>query len=339
MKRRVTSTDVAKEAGVSRATVSYILNNVKGISIKEETRKKVLEAANKLGYHPDSMAQALKTNRSMSIGVVSKRKISEQRFVQVLSGIKDELIKNKYSITLCSEEMDDRGIPEYYSFYKSKKIDGIIFLSYQEEIDQQELNKTINDVKKEQIPTVFADYHIYDPSVNCIDINYFHGAYIAAQHLIERAYEKIILLIPDIDSEQEKQRLKGVKKATGEAGNVTLEIVKVGVSGQIDHEKILEVLAKSNKHTALIGAWHQIAFKTLYEANKNRINIPDDVAIISLAGAGFATYSYPKLTTCDLPLYELGKKSAMTLLETLNESSNMPVNMLLPCRLTERDSC
>ncbi|WP_170311474.1 LacI family DNA-binding transcriptional regulator [Vallitalea okinawensis] len=339
MKKRVTSTDVAKEAGVSRATVSYILNDVKGISIKEETKKKVLKAANKLGYHPDSMAQALKTNKSMAIGVVSKRKISEQRFIHVLSGIKDELSKHKYSITLCSEEVDARGMPEYYSFYKSKKIDGIIFLSYQEGIDREELKIVTQMIQKEQIPTVFADYHMYDPSINCIDINYYHGAYIATQHVIEKGYNNLILLLPHVVSEQEKQRLKGVKKAVDDAKNTLLEIVRIHADVCTECEKIFDSIKQSNQRTAIIGAWHKFAFETLYETNKNKILVPEDVAVISLAGSSFASYSYPRLTTCDLPLYELGKKSAMTLLETLTEPSTMPVNMSLPCSLTERDSC
>ena len=117
------------------------MNNVKGVKIKPETRDKVNEAARKLGYHPESTARALKTKRSMSIGIVSRRDVSEGRFMNVLRGIKAVLDRHKYSILLCSDELNSRGYPEYYSYYNEKKIDGVILLSHIESINKKEIEK------------------------------------------------------------------------------------------------------------------------------------------------------------------------------------------------------
>lgn len=338
MKKMVTSSDVAREAGVSRATVSYILNNTQGVRISEETRQRVLDAAKKLGYHLDLNAQALKTNRSMSIGVVSRRNITESRFTNVLAGIKDVLSKEKYSIMICSDETDELGYPEYYRLYRQKKIDGIIFISYQEQLVIEKADKRAELMLKEQIPCVFADYHLKNPMVNCVDINYFHGAYIAAMYLIDKGHKKIAFLVPDLDTEQERQRTEGVRKAAEEADGVELYIYNAGKSGREFSDNIIKVLNDRGKYTALITAWGSMGAKTLYHTSRMKIDVPGEVAVISLAGDSAARFTYPKLSTCELPLYELGVRSARILIDNINKFG-MPVSMMLPCSLNIQDSC
>lgn len=338
MKKRITSVDVAKEAGVSRATVSYILNNTEGARISDLTRDKVLKAAQKLGYHLDINAQALKTNRSMSIGVVSRRDVTESRFVNVLGGIKEVLGKEKYSILLCSDEKDSRGYPEYLSLYHSKKIDGIIFISYQEQLEIEHAEERASLMIKEQIPCVFADYHLQDPMVNGVDINYYHGAYIATRYLIDKGHKSIAFLMPEINTEQERQRLDGVKKAVSEAEAVELILYSAGEKEEIFSNNIVNMLEDRNKYTSIITAWGKMAAITLYHTNRMKISVPQEVAIISLAGDNAAKYTYPRLSTSELPLYELGLKCAQSLIDGINKPE-MPVNLKLPCKLQIRDSC
>lgn len=338
MKKRATSADVAKEAGVSRATVSYIVNNTEGARISDETRGRVLEAAKKLGYHLDINAQALKTNRSMSIGVVSRRDITESRFTNVLGGIKDVLVREKYSILLCSDEKDEMGYPEYLRLYHSKKIDGIIFISYQEQLAIEHADERAVSMLKEQIPCVFADYHLQNPMVNGVDINYFHGAYIATRYLIEQGHKRIGFLMPEMNSEQERQRLEGVKRAIAEADGAELKPYSAGESEADFPSNIVNVLQDRDQYTAVIAAWGKIAAMTLYHTNQMKINVPEEVAVISLAGDYAAIYTYPKLSTCELPLYELGAKSAQILIDDIHKPG-MPVSLKLPCRLNIQDSC
>lgn len=337
VKKNITSSDVAREAGVSRATVSYILNNTPGARISDETRTKVLEVAKRLGYHLDFNARALKTSRSMSIAVVSRRSIEEPRFTKVLSGVKNVLSKEKYSIVICSDYKDENGYPEYYSLYRSKKIDGIIFVSYQEQLEDEKAAQNYDILAKEGIPCVFADYHIDAPMINCVDINYFHGAYIAASHIIEKGHKKIGFLLPDCNTVQEQQRLAGVNRAVEEAGDVELFIYSTGRGREEQENSIVEILENRKNYTALIGAWGGLSAKVLYYTNKLNISVPNDLAVISLAGEAAAEYTFPKLTTCKLPLYEMGVKSAQILLDSL-DNEILPVNMKLPCSINIRES-
>ncbi len=339
MKKRVTSSDVAKEAGVSRATVSYILNNTEGSRISRETRQKVIKAAKKLGYHMDINAQAMKTNRSMSIGVVSRRRISESRFTNILGGIKEVLSQKKYSILLCSDEVDEMGIPEYYRLYRSKKIDGIIFISYQEQIVIEQADERADRMLKEQIPCVFADYHLKNPIINCVDINYFHGAYIATKHLLDKGYKRVAFLVPDLDTEQERQRICGVEKAVEEAINASLTVNKVAMENGGVSKEIINVLESKEEFDSIILAWTSMAAAALYQANRLKIRVPEEIAVISLAYENAAQYTFPHLTGCGLPLFEIGQKSAEILIEQINGNNDMPVTIALPCRLKIGESC
>lgn len=336
MKRTITSEDVAKEAGVSRATVSYVLNNVKGVKIKPETRKRVLEAARKLNYYPNSIARALKTDRSMSVGVVSRRDIADDRFSKVLRGIKDSLKTNKYSITLCRYEKDINGNREYINYFLAKKIDGVILLSAEEELSQDIIQNLISY----QVPTVLADYHDSNKDINSININYYHGGYTATHYLIEQGYENILYFAPAIDIPQERERLKGVKTAIAESDNKINKFKEliIGKDGAEYINSINTMLEESRGYTAVIVSWINVAYKVLSEAIKININIPEDLAVISLAGTHYAELSYPRLTTCDLPLYDLGYRSGEVLIDTINNAESKTVEESLPCKLIRRKS-
>lgn len=335
--KRVTSMDVAREAGVSRATVSYILNNVQSVSIKDSTKKKVIEAAKKLGYYPDSMAVALKTNKAMSIGIVSRRNVSELRYVKFLDGVKSAL-EEKYSIILCSDHTDDFGYPEYYSYYKRKKIDGILFLSYHEHISEEKIDDYIRMSTSENIPIVFADYHLNNPMVNCVDINYYHGAYMAANYLMNKGHRRIVYLTPDFNTKQEEQRIKGIEDAVKEHEEVTLIRKDILTSNEEEKEAIVDVLNNRDEYTAIITSWTKMAYTVLYQAQRLKIDIPEDISVIALAGSNFDEYTYPRLSTCNLPLYSLGQKSAKRLMEMLEDTNTLPLNITLPCEINERDS-
>lgn len=340
MKKRVSSKDVAREAGVSRATVSYVLNNVEDVKIKAETRERVVKAARKLGYHPHSIARALKTDKSMSVGVVSRRNIAEDRFSRVLRGIKDALKKHKYSITLCSDQIEDNGNPEYLNYYLSKRIDGIILLSAEEVLDDKSVQKLISL----KIPAVMVDYHIKNNNINCVDIDYFHGGYITTSYIIGQGYNRMIYFAPAIDIPQEKERLRGVRTAIKENDNRSLQYREV-ITGEtgLDYGNQVKPLLENNiqigetGQTALVVSWVNVAYKVLSEAARLRMKVPEDLAVISLAGSLYARLSYPRLSTSDLPLYELGYRSGKILIESINEKKE-PISESIPCKLNIRES-
>lgn len=335
MNKKVTSTDVARAAGVSRATVSYVLNHVEGVPFKETTKEKVLESAKRLGYFPNNTAQALKTNKSMSVGLVTRRKIDEHRFVQIAGAIQPMLAKAGYNVLFCSDEKGKDGFYEYYRLYKTKKVDGLIFIAHQELMRFEALEERIELIQKDQIPSVFVDYHLEQPQLNSVDIDYFNGAYKITQKLIKKGHSTIAFLYPGVTSEQESQRIKGVQKAVDEAEQVKLVVVELNTS-EFDFQKTVHKLVMDDGVSAIIAAWVHIGFKVLYEANVLGIKIPDQLAVAALASNGFETLCYPKLSTTDLPLHEVGEIAAQMLLDAMERKSVR--NIKIDCNVVERES-
>lgn len=339
MKKRVSSQDVATEAGVSRAMVSYVLNDVKHVKIKDETRQRIIEAADKLGYHPDSIARAMKTNKSMSIGVVSRKGITEERFFNVLGGIQDILKKHDYNMLITSNTMDHRGYPEYYRLYKSKRIDGILFLSDHETLDQ----KTTDLVTEDKIPSVFMDYHSdLKDKFHTVDIDYASGAEKATTYALEQGYRKIVFITPESTIDQNRLRKKGVKEAIKlyeKQHNTTIEYQTLSLGGDksLYQERISQYTKDLLKDTLIITAWiahGYLLLQQIYEQNKD----PKDYGILALAGNDFANMTYPRLTTCDLPLRQIGKESTEMLLSIINQEVITDKNRAIPCQLNVRDS-
>ncbi len=126
-KGSISSRDVAREAGVSQATVSYVLNNTPGVRIKHETRQAVLDAMAKLNYHPNHIARGMKLSKSMSIGVVTDRNVTNFYFMKTLEGIKDGTQSHNYSITLLFNKAGNASELEFIKYYSSYRLDGIIF--------------------------------------------------------------------------------------------------------------------------------------------------------------------------------------------------------------------
>lgn len=337
--KRISSIDVAKQAGVSRATVSYVLNNTKDVKIKPETREKVLEAAAKLGYQPNSIARAMKTKKSTCIGVVSKRKISQHRLVKVLSGIKEILDQHGYSILLSSNHTMENGRPEFVNQYFQGKIDGVILISEMEGVTQSDIDQITKEIIENHIPSVFVDYHINNPNLFCVDIDYYSGGFLAVNYAIEKGYKKIIYLDPMTNSLQESERIHGVTAALNEIDNckINIEFINIGTIEEECIYKIKKILKCIKKDTIIIASWTVTGFLVLNAANSMKISIPDKLGVIALGESSFVEYSFPSLTTTDLPLHDIGKKSGELILEQITKNSK-PQNIKFHCKLLKHDS-
>jgi LacI family transcriptional regulator len=334
LNKKISSKDVAKEAGVSRTTVSYVLNNTDGVKIRPETRQIVLETAKRLGYFGNSIARSMKTGKVMSIGIVSKWNVTHQRFAEVLNGIKSITSQNNFSITLCSDTMDDNGVPEFLNYYFGKKIDGIILLSAGEQLDLS----IVETIVSKNIPSVFVGYDLENFNLNCINIDYYQGAYSATEQLLKKGSNKIIALLHEIKSNQEVTRLKGIEAAINDWNNNSIKLKSIFLTAEDNNSEVIKnILINRDDFTGIIASWRSTAFTTLYYANTLNIKIPSELSVISLDGSEFADYSFPKLSTSDLPLYEIGEKSASALINTINGLKD-PVNLTVSCSLNLRES-
>lgn len=208
MRKRTTLKDVAQEAGVTAATVSYVINNTPGQSIRPETRRRVLQAARRLNYMPNAHARTLRSRNVPCVGVVLRRNLSVPRFSQMAYGIQTRLEEDDYNVLLLGNRTDALGHADYASAYLAGRVGGIIFIGIENEGPDAESLKVLSD---ESAPLVVFDCQQQADTYSTVDLDYRSGARLITSRVLERGCRRVIYLRPQIDTAQERLREQGVR--------------------------------------------------------------------------------------------------------------------------------
>lgn len=208
MRRRTTLKDVAQEAGVTAATVSYVINNTPGQSIRPETRRRVLQAARNLNYMPNAHARTLRSRTIPCVGVVLRRNLSVPRFSQMAYGIQTRLEEEDYNVLLLGNKTDALGHADYASAYLAGRVGGIIFIGIENKGPDAESLQLLTD---ESAPLVVFDCQQQADTYSTVDLDYRGGARLITSRIIERGCRRVVYLRPRIDTAQERLRELGVR--------------------------------------------------------------------------------------------------------------------------------
>lgn len=332
-KKSVSSRDVAREAGVSQATVSYILNDVKNVKIKPETRDAVLKAVKRLNYQPNEMARSMKLGKPMSIGVVTDRNVTNFYFMKTLEGIRDGIQKNDYSVTLLFNKPDDIAEADYIRFYKSNRLGGIIF-AFASINDEMMNYLTANEIPFVKVDSVQSPMDIYQV---CTD----HLSHIPA--VIEYFLAKGIKRIGYVGRASLKRpdsRLEVFKDAMSRNDlEIDDDFIVTGNYGD-EKEKISAInklLSSKKRPDALLAGTPRTGIISLGCALSLNIKVPEELRIITLGSSNFFSITYPAMTAVELPLYEMGFRSAEVLLERM-KGNEIQKTTILPAEIVIRDS-
>lgn len=215
MGARATLKDVAKEAGVTSATVSYVINNAPGQTIRPETRERVLAAVAKLKYAPNAHARTLRKHSSPCIGLVIRKNLSVPRYGQMAYGVQVKLESEGYNVLLFSNNEDYMGYADYLAAYLAERLSGIIFLGIENKGPDA---KSLKILAEEHAPLVVFDTHCNADTYSTVDLDYCGGAHLITKRVLESGCKKVLYMRPDIDTAQERLREQGVKEACDEAG-------------------------------------------------------------------------------------------------------------------------
>jgi LacI family transcriptional regulator, repressor for deo operon, udp, cdd, tsx, nupC, and nupG len=330
--KKISSRDVAREAGVSQATVSYILNNVKNVRIKPETRAAVLEAVKRLNYHPNEIARGMKLKRSMSIGVVTDRNVTNFNFMKTLEGIRDGIQKNNYSITLLFNKPDDMADAEFIRYYNSNRLDGIIFAfaSIDDEIADYLTSKGIPFVK---VDAVQSNRDVYEV---CTDhLSHIPGV---IEYFMSKGIKSIGYAGPS-PTRISDSRLEAFREAMAHKGLIVGDDL-ISTSDFDDDEMFAAIkrLLSSNKRPgALLAGSPRFGLLSVKCAMSLNIKVPDELKIIALGTSNFFNISYPSLSAVEMPLYEMGFRAAEMLFDRMI-GNEVQKSVVLPSELVLRDS-
>jgi LacI family transcriptional regulator, galactose operon repressor len=325
--KRVTQKEVARSAGVSRATVSYVLSDAKGtqVSISRATRERVLKAASDLGYEPDASAQSLRSGKSRTIGVLVPD-MNNPHYWQLLSGIEREAHANGYTVLtfhsglIKSEE--DVGLREL----ARRKIDGLILISSfpptwpQTMSSLGALHRPVVDLSNVESPfdRVVSDYRV--------------GTHQLMEYLIDLGHRRVGFVYGVATPEVGLDRLDPYREALQAHGirpDPSL-IVECGTSIGEGHTATLSLLRRRDRPTAIIAINDLLALAALRAAADCGLSVPADVSIAGFDDIPFSSFLTPRLTSVHRDTESVGEHAVRLLLERM-------ANAQLP-RRTERVS-
>lgn len=299
-KESVTIYDVAREAGVSMATVSRVVNG--NPNVKDKTRQKVLGVIERLDYRPNAVARGLASKRTTTIGVVIPT-IANAYYATLAKGINDIADMYDYNIILTSSDESDEKAVQVIQSLLSKQIDGIIYMG-------DRLSTTLRDVfKQHRIPVVLAGTLDTTGELPSVNVDYEQAAQ-EVTTLLAATHDTIALVTGPLTEEvSEKFRLKGYKaglKAKNKPFSEDL-VFECSYSYQAGFDIADRILASGA--TAAYVIEDQIAAGLLNALHEKGVRVPEDFEIVAARGTQITQYTYPNLTHIHQPIYDIGAVS------------------------------
>jgi LacI family transcriptional regulator len=334
--KRATSFDVAKLAGVSRTTVSLVLNQVPGVSIGEAARQRVLDAARQLNYHPNAAGRKLVSGKSRTLGLVLRQN-PEQVFadaflVQVVLGVEQAAAEQGFHVLLKPVEPHDHE--GYTRLIRENFVDGIILSGPR--ADDLEILKLRHD----GFPIVMLG-QLPESDIPFVDINAFDGAATAVSHLIDQGHKRIAMITnAPLQYTSAQQRRAGYEKALLQAGiPLVCDLVREGnFTPASGFAAMSELLSVSPRPTAVFVASDVVAMGAIQAIKKARVSIPKELAVVGFDDVPLAEYYDPPLTTVRLPAYGLGWAAGDLLVRIIQGDDSEQNGIFLESELIVRAS-
>ena len=326
----ITIYDVAREAGVSDATVSRVFNNKD--NVREATRQRVRDAADKLGYVANLQARSLAGGKSNIIGLLVPG-LDTTYIGEVVRGIDHELAKANYELMLYTTRRRDGA--EYLKYIANSLSEGLLLVV-------PLLSQTyLKALKNLNYPYVLIDEVDESGNSFSVDATNRQGAYDATQYLLELGHRRIgfITGIPSLSTS--KERLEGYKAALREYDVTVLpELITYGDYLQPSgYEQAQNLLNLATRPTAIFASNDRMALGALDAIREQNLQIPDDISVIGFDDIPQASATHPKLTTVNQSLEKMGRIGVQMLLEQIENPERPPRRITLATELIIRDSC
>ena len=317
----ITIKDIAKALGLSTSTVSRALRDSHEIS--PETKRIVLEYAEKNNYQPNPIALSLKERRSRSIGVIVCE-IANSYFSQVINGIESIAYDNGYNVIIAqSRESFEREILNL-QYLTSRSIDGLIISVSTESKDFSYLK----ELHQKKMPIVFVDRIVDEIETHKVIADNYNGAYNATLHLIECGYKRIAAITTPSSLSISRERLAGYKAALIDNGfEVNDELIKYCQHGGMIFSEVQDVMNEllelENKPDAVFAAADKLTTNCLRIFKAKGISVPADIVLMGFSNPDLAELIQPPLSVIRQPAFEMGEVAMKLLLQVIE--SKRPV--------------
>ncbi|MBI1280677.1 MAG: LacI family DNA-binding transcriptional regulator [Anaerolineaceae bacterium] len=333
--KRPTQVDVAKLAGVSRATVSYVLNDLTDgyVSITEETRQRVLKAVEQLGYQPDAMAQSLRSGTTNTIGLLIPD-MHNPHYWQIAYGVEQEVRSKGFDVMLMSASLNPDHELHSVQTLARRRIDGLILLL----TFFDHVHKEIEHLVQQRKPVVLIGT---SPSKTDIARTSFkEGAVEVMKHLLELGHRRIGLIygVGTVYPDQGTDRLIAYRQGLQSMGLTTDEslIQYCGTTIDEGYKAATNLIDQQLPPTAIIVINDMLAIGVMRAINERHLNIPDDVSIVSFDDIEVAAYLNPPLTTVRVDGEALGRAASQLIFKRLENPTLPPQEIFIPSQLIIR---
>jgi LacI family repressor for deo operon, udp, cdd, tsx, nupC, and nupG len=337
-RRRITSYDVARRAGVSQTTVSLVLNRVAAANISDETRRRVVAAAEQLGYIPDAAAQALVRGRTRIIGVVVTT-LDDPFIGALVQAIESAAHDRGYVVILTSyNDIPEREIAAA-EMLQSRRVDGVIVTSsrtgalYGGRLEQPRPPVVlINSLAQRSDGPFFS-----------VGVDNRHGGYMATSHLIQKGHRRIAYVASPPDRNDNTERMAGYRQALAEALIPLDPSLLVPGTGDIPGgQQALPVLMSRGEPPSAVFCYNDMTAIGLIDAARRMgLSIPQELAVVGFDDIAFAQLCHPSLTTIAQPIAELGRRAVERMLVLLSEDAHSAApgrNVTIEGQLVVRES-
>lgn len=335
MKNKVTMKDVAIQAGVSAATVSYVLNGKDNVT--EDTKKRVFDAISALDYVPDLSARSLTAGSSKLIGVVvpqteqGSRLMFENNFYsEILGSIEYCARQSGYHVLISATDTNEK----YLTLAKERNLDGIIVIGIYPNDFYQEL-------KKSNIPIVLVDSYCNDHYYHSLRIDDAYGSYLATKHVLEKGHRRLAFFSGEIkENGVMKKRLQGFRDALEEQG-ILFDPAYV-FEGKIDYEDGIELanrLCDSGlPATAVVAAADILAISAMKAFYERGLRVPDDISVMGFDDLQISKYLTPGLSTVRQNISRKGERAMELLVNSIEDPKLTKQEEIMPVSVMERGS-
>ncbi|GAA0291458.1 LacI family transcriptional regulator [Gracilibacillus halotolerans] len=327
----VTIYDVAREANVSMATVSRVVNG--NPNVKPATRKKVLNTIERLGYRPNAVARGLASKRTTTVGVIIPD-ISSIFFSELARGIDDIATMYKYNIILSNSDQNKEKELRLINNMFEKQVDGLIYMGagITEEHVQQ--------FKTSSVPVALAATIDPTDAIPSVNIDYEKAAYEATTLLIENGTNHPIYVSEEGDSPVNSKKLDGFKQAVVDANQELNEdyIIHTKLNYKSGEEAAKKIVEMGNYPKAIFAASDELALGIIHGLQDHGVDVPNDVEVVGFDNTRLATMVRPTLTTVVQPMYDIGAVAMRLLTKFMNKETVDDQNVILPHQIMRRNS-
>lgn len=328
--------DIAQQAGVSTALVSYVLNGKeKEGRVGLRMAAKIKQIASELDYQPNYLAKSLRSGKTQTIGLIIAD-ISNPFFANVARIVEDEAKKNGYTVIIGSSDENAGKSKDLLDVLIKRQVDGFIIVSSEDSTEQ------VLDLQAKNIPFVLLDRYFPDIATDFVSTDHYKAAHDGCNHLITNGYKRIGMIAYKSAMFHMQERIRGYQNALKDnklpVQKAWLKKVRFSHIEQEVKAAIDELISADQPVDALMFATYGLAINGLKCLNALNLRVPDDLAIVSFGQAEAFDLYYCPITYLKQPIGLLGQTAVGLLMDKLKNQPKEPAQILMKAELVARAS-